>query len=77
MYESVNGEVLMSEETWVEHSLSEARRHALPAPDTVWTWMETLLKGRLGQQPLTGMELQSIAMQLMNETTIPAEENQQ
>jgi hypothetical protein len=54
-----------NESDWITHALDDARRGRTKAPDAVWTKLKVLLKTTLRQKPVPAMELQKIAMDLI------------
>jgi hypothetical protein len=54
-----------NESDWITNAVDDARRGKTKAPDAVWTKLEVLLKTALSQRPIPAMELQKIAMELI------------
>lgn len=55
-----------NESDWITNAVDHARRGTTKAPDAVWTKLKVLLKTTLSQKPVPAMELQKIAMELID-----------
>jgi hypothetical protein len=51
---------------WIANASDDARRGNAKTPDVVWSRLTDLLRTMLIQKPLPAMELQKIAMQLID-----------
>jgi hypothetical protein len=50
---------------WIANASDDARRGNAKTPDAVWSRLTDLLRTTLIQKPIPAMELQKIAMQLI------------
>jgi hypothetical protein len=54
-----------NENDWITKAVEDARQRKTKAPDALWTKLKALLKTTLSQKPIPAMELQKIAMALV------------
>lgn len=55
-----------NETDWIANAVDDARRGKTESPDALWTKLKVLLKTTLSQKPIPAMELQKIAMDLID-----------
>jgi len=56
---------------WITAAISKARQQNTEVPESVWTQIEALLRGKISQRPIPAVELASVARQLI-EDMVPA-----
>ncbi len=56
---------------WISTAVAKAREKGAVAPDIVWSRVEGLLRGSFRERPLSAMQLESVARNLI-EATVPA-----
>lgn len=54
-----------NEDDWIANAVGDARRGKTKAPDEIWTTLESLLETTFSQKPISALELQKIAMDLI------------
>jgi hypothetical protein len=59
---------------WITAAISKAREQSPEIPESVWTQIEALLKGKISQRPIPPVELASVAMQLIEGMVPPPPE---
>lgn len=55
---------------WITAAIAKARQKGTIAPDTVWPSVEGLLRGSFRERPLSAMQLESVARNLI-EAMVP------
>jgi hypothetical protein len=59
---------------WITAAISKAREQCAEVPESVWTQIESLLRGKISQRPIPAVELASVAMQLIEDIAPPPPE---
>jgi hypothetical protein len=56
---------------WITAAISKARQQCAVVPESVWTQIEALLRGKISQRPIPPVELASVARQLIEDMVSP------
>jgi len=62
---------------WISAAISKARLQCAEVPESVWTQIDVLLRGKISQRPIPAIELASVAMQLIEDMIPHAELDEQ
>jgi hypothetical protein len=65
-----------NDNSWISAAISKARQQCVDVPESVWTQVDALLRGRISQRPIPALELASVARQLIDDMVTPPKEEE-